>query len=96
MDPSRNRLASTAYFAQPGFSILVELSFSRIVLVEFSSSHIYKVFLSILFIRKVHDCHTRIAFMAIIRVLDYHFGHITAELKLPKVEEVKKFFIETF
>ena len=30
LDPSRNRLASTAYFIKPGCSVLVELSFSRI------------------------------------------------------------------
>ena len=31
VDPSRNRLASMAYFGKPGFSVLVELNFSLIL-----------------------------------------------------------------
>ena len=41
MDPSRSKLASTAYFVKPGFIALVELSFSQIVLVEFSGSRLF-------------------------------------------------------
>ena len=44
VDPSRNRLASTAYFTKPGFSVLVKSSFSQIDLVEFSGSRFHHRF----------------------------------------------------